>query len=108
MRKLFNFIVKYPILVLISTLFVGFALILHVDKLEIDASSRTIMLDNDPDLLFASEINKRYGGGEFLVIAFTPNEELLSSENLQTIEKLTKEIEALKQVRSEERRVGKE
>ena len=82
MRTLFNFIVKYPLLVLAFTLFGGLALIVHVDKLGIDASSRTIMLDNGPDLPFASEINSRYGGGEFLVVAFTPNEELLSSKNL--------------------------
>ena len=34
----------------------------------LDASSETLLLENDPDLKYLNEINNRYGAKEFLVL----------------------------------------
>ena len=39
----------------------------------IDASTETLLLENDQDLRYAREIYKRYGIQDFLLIAFTPS-----------------------------------
>ena len=36
----------------------------------LDASSETLLLDNDPDLQYLNEINERYGANEFLVLTY--------------------------------------
>ncbi len=38
----------------------------------LDASSETLLLDNDPDLQYLNEINERYGAKEFLVLTYSP------------------------------------
>ena len=58
----------------------------------IDASTETLLLENDKDLRYAREIYKRYGIQDFLLIAFTPKSgDLLDQANLatQTLEACT-------------------
>jgi predicted RND superfamily exporter protein len=73
---------------------------MYVPQLQIDASSKTLMLEDDEDLLFTNKINERYGGTDFLVIAFTPHKPLLSPASLQTIENLSNELMALGRIDS--------
>jgi uncharacterized protein len=53
---------------------------------QLDASSDTLLLENDPDLKYLREVNAKYGSKDFLVLTYTPKENLLSS---QTIKDLT-------------------
>ena len=69
-------------------------------KLEIDASSETLLLENDKDLLYTRQINKRYPGSNFLVISFTPKSDLLSSETISDIKSLSDELLLLSRVKS--------
>ena len=51
---------------------------------QLDASSDTLLLENDPDLRYLREVNKKYGSKDFLVLTYThaPNEEYnFKSEN---------------------------
>ena len=49
-------------------------------KLKIDASSDTLVLENDVDLKYFQLISKRYYTPDFLVLAYTPNEAMLSDK----------------------------
>ena len=69
------------VLVLILSTFVYFS-----KDFKLDASSDTLLLENDPDLKYLREVNNRYGSKEFLVLTYTPKEDLL---NETTIENLT-------------------
>ncbi len=69
-------------------------------KLEIDASAETLLLEGDKDLEFSRTISKRYATEDFLVITFTPQEDLLSSKVLAQIKLLSSELEALDLVSS--------
>ena len=57
-------------------------------KLEIDASSQTLLLDNDKDLQIWREVSKRYETPNFLVLAYTPAGDLLAPETIHKIEQM--------------------
>ena len=51
---------------------------------QLDASSDTLLLENDPDLKYLREVNSKYGSKDFLVLTYThsPNEDYnFKSEN---------------------------
>ncbi len=92
-KKIYDtFILKYPILVLlILSIFVSI-LGYYSTKVEVDASAETLLLDDDKDLKFFREVNKRYNNLNFLIVTFAPHNDLLSNESLDTIKNLSKEF----------------
>ena len=70
-------------------------------KMQIDASADTLLLENDKDLLFAREVNKTYGGSDFLIITFRPKDKnLFSPLSLKNISKLSNDLKKLSSVNS--------
>ena len=56
---------KFTLSILILLL-LGFA---YFSKdFQLDASSDTLLLENDPDLKYLREVNKKYGSKDFLVL----------------------------------------
>lgn len=67
----------------------------------IDASADSLLLQNDKDLRYSRDIADRYGVNDFLLIAYTPkNGNLLSEETLTAIGRLRDELSVLPQVES--------
>ncbi len=66
---------------------------------QLDASSDTLLLENDPDLNYLREVNKKYKSKEFLVLTYThsPNEDYnFKSENtIKNLELLKNSLENL-------------
>ena len=92
------FILKYPIIVLlILSIFVSI-LGYYSTKVEVDASAETLLLDDDKDLKFFREVNKRYNNLNFLVVTFSPNSDLLSNESLETIKNISKEFTSVENI----------
>ena len=88
-----NLILKFPKTVLL--VFTAILLVLgsYSTQLEIDASSETLLMDDDKDLKFSREVSKRYASSEFLLLTFQPkNGNLLSKESLDNIEKLSDDL----------------
>nr|WP_314891388.1 MMPL family transporter [uncultured Campylobacter sp.] len=85
MKKIFRLIVAFPKITL--ALFTALALFFgyYSTKLEIDASSQTLLLDNDEDLQIWREVSKRYETPNFLVVAYTPAGDLLAPETVRKI-----------------------
>lgn len=103
-KKIYDtFILKYPLIVLlVLSIFVSI-LGYYSTKVEVDASAETLLLDDDKDLKFYREINKRYNNLSFLVVTFSPNSDLLSNESLETIKNISKEflyVENIEKVQS--------
>jgi len=69
-------------------------------KLKIDASSDTIMLKDDADLLFLKEMTQKFEMQNILVIAFAPKKPLLSKETLEVIKKMSLQLESLEKISS--------
>ncbi len=85
LKKIFRLIVAFPKITL--ALFTALALFFgyYSTKLEIDASSQTLLLDNDKDLQIWREVSKRYETPNFLVLAYTPAGDLLAPETIRKI-----------------------
>ncbi len=62
---------------------------------KLDASSDTLLLENDPDLNYLREVKKRYGSKDFLVLTYTPEKEIINSDTIQNLVKLKKDIQNL-------------
>ena len=69
-------------------------------NLQIDASPDTLVNENDPDIQFARRISERYNIQDFLIIAYMPKEDLMSSPVLSDVARLKNEISQLKNVES--------
>ena len=66
----------------------------------LDASSETLLIEGDPDLEYLREINERYGSNEFLVLTYTPKEEMISENSINNLLSLKYKIQSLEWVHS--------
>tara|TARA_Y100001970_G_scaffold176114_1_gene214670 strand:- start:5445 stop:7817 length:2373 start_codon:yes stop_codon:yes gene_type:complete len=64
-------------------------------EFRLDASSETLLLENDPDLKYLNEINDRYGAKEFLVLTYSPETEMISDLSIKNLYKLKNELQNL-------------
>ena len=99
-QKLARMLVSAPKLSLALALILCAFLCAFVPKLAIDASTQTLLLENDKDLELWRDITKRYKIPNTLVIAYTPNSDLLSQNCISTLEALSKDLAQIKGVKS--------
>ena len=78
------------VLVLILSTFVYFS-----KDFKLDASSDTLLLENDPDLKYLREVNNRYGSKDFLVLTYTPKENLLNETTIENLTNLKNDLSNL-------------
>ncbi|HHS93177.1 MAG TPA: RND family transporter [Campylobacterales bacterium] len=101
LKKLYqNFVLKYPKSIFLLLIVGVFSFGYYATKLEIDASSETLLLDNDPSLKLTEKMNERYGSSSMLIITYAPNTPLLSDESLETLKNISQELEELELVKS--------
>ncbi len=89
-----------PIKVLFLTTLVISFFVIGAMKLEIDASSNTILLEDDSDLKFTNQVAKKFETSNILVIAYTPNNPLLADETIKDIQKLSNQLKKLNKISS--------
>ena len=75
-----------------------------IKNFQLDASSDTLLLENDPDLKYLREVNTKYGSKEFLVLTYThspdKNLDFKSDLTIKNIELLKTSLENLEWVNS--------
>jgi hypothetical protein len=59
---------------------------------QLDASSDTLLLENDPDLKYLREVNAKYGSKDFLVLTYTPKNNLLASDTIKNLTNLKNDL----------------
>ena len=97
-------VIKNPkITLIILTIFLlGFGY--HSKNFQLDASSDTLLLENDPDLKYLREVNKKYGSKDFLVLTYThkPSEnfDFKSKNTIKNLSLLKNSLENLNWVDS--------
>ncbi len=92
---------NYPKTILFIVFLFLLSISTNISKVDIDASSETLLLKNDKDLQYTREINKIYGSSEYLVITYTPkNKSLLDDETLKDIADISDELKKIKSVDS--------
>ena len=92
-KKLLSF--PKLIIILISTI-VLFSLYFSKD-FKLDASADTLLLENDPDLKYLREVNKRYGSEDFFILTYEPKT-AIDSKSILELETFVKKINELKWV----------
>ena len=88
---------KYIFLILLITLLTfGY----HSKDFRLDASSETLLIEGDPDLKYLQEVSKRYGSKEFLILTYTPKENMISDTSINNLLSLKYKIQSLDWVHS--------
>lgn len=95
-----HFITTYYKVVLTCLFFITVILGFFALRLSVDASAETLLLENDKDLQLTREIHKRYTSTDYLVVSFTPNAPMLSSQTLETIKSIKEALLKMPSVES--------
>ena len=98
--SLTNWITDRPKLNILLLFFLICIVSYGINNFELDASSETLLLENDPDLKLYRENTEIYGSSDFLVVTFSPNDELLSVSTINNIKKLVNDLKQVKGVES--------
>ena len=62
---------------------------------QLDASSDTLLLENDPDLKYLREVNTKYGSKDFLVLTYSPRESFLADNTIKILTNLRNDLKNL-------------
>jgi len=95
-----KFLLLHPVKILFLAAFIVSIFAIGATKLKIDASSETILLENDSDLLFAKKVSKNFKTPNILIIAFTPKSEMLSKETKNSIKEISSKLKNLDKIDS--------
>ncbi len=75
-----------------------FLIAFGISNFKLDASSDTLLLENDPDLKLYRENTEKYGSNDFLIVTFSPYQELLSKPSIILMKDIVKKISSLDRV----------
>ena len=84
-----------PIVVLALGLILLLISAFNIPNFKLEASSDSLVLENDEDLRYYREISNEYSTGDFLVVLFTPKEPLFSIESIKNVRNLSDRFEEL-------------
>jgi len=90
-----NLVIKRPVFTLLILIILLLSFGYFTKNFQLDASSDTLLLENDPDLKYLREINSKYGSKDFLVLTFTPKSDLLTSETIENLTNLKNDLASL-------------
>ncbi len=90
-----NTVIKFPLLILVLLAILAVFFLGHIKDFKLDASSDSLLLENDESLRVFRETNERYETQDFLFVTFSPNTDLFSDESLNIIADLKADLEQL-------------
>lgn len=93
-------VIHHPRPVLSLVFLIGLFFVLFIPDFKLDASADSLLLENDQDLKAYREISRRYQTRDFLLLTFTPGEDLFSSGSLMNLTRLRDELRTLTGVES--------
>ena len=79
LKKIYKNFLQYPLTIIFLFFFFSAISIYQSKNFELDASADTLLIENDPDLIYLRELNKKYKSEEFFIITYTPKN--LTKEN---------------------------
>ena len=92
MERYYLSLFKHTKLLLFLMLLVIIFFAYSAKEFKLDASSDTLILENDEDLKKYREIINNYGSSDFLIVTFTDKNKILSFENLEIIKSFITEV----------------
>jgi len=90
-----NSIIEKPkiTLIILTILLLSFGY--FTKNFQLDASSDTLLLENDPDLKYLREVNTKYGSKDFLILTYTPKDHLLAADTIKNLTNLKNDLISL-------------
>ena len=88
-------IIEKPKLVISILLLILITAFYFSKEFRLDASSETLLLEDDQDLKYLNEINDRYGAKEFLVLTYSPLGKMNSKETIKNLSLLKNDLKNL-------------
>jgi len=95
-----NLVIEKPKVTLIILAIVLCSFTYFAKDFQLDASSDTLLIENDPDLKYLREVSAKYKSKDYLVLTYTPEQNLLSPETIENLTKLKNELKNLNWVDS--------
>ena len=93
-----SYVIEKPKLIFTILIFLLVSFGFFAKDFKLDASSDTLLIDNDPDLEYLRKVSDRYGAKEFLILTYTPNESLVSDNSINNLLSLKYKIQSLEWV----------
>ena len=84
--------VGHPLLAALAVVLLFAAAIFYAQDFRLDASSDSLVLENDQDLAYYRTVTDRYGSEEFIVVTYTPHGDLFSDATFQDVQALKQDL----------------
>ncbi|UCD89211.1 MAG: RND family transporter [Desulfobacterales bacterium] len=98
-ERFFNNIILNRAKLILILLFIGIAFLgYNAKNFRLDASAETLVLENDVDLRYSRLIDSRYGLQDYLLMTYTPDDDLFSEKVLANLTRLRDELKQLDRV----------
>ena len=94
-----NVVIEHPVMSLGLLFLLAAFFALQGPNFKLDASAESIVLENDQDLRYYRSIREVYGSDDFLIMTYTPQEDLLSPGSLSALKSLRDELAQLERVK---------
>jgi len=91
-------LLERPRLILFGLLVVIAILGYKANDFRLDASTQTLILETDQDFRYSQMIESRYGGHDYLLLTYTPQNDLFSEYTLKHLTRLRNELRQLENV----------
>ncbi|MGD2187565.1 MAG: MMPL family transporter, partial [Desulfobacterales bacterium] len=93
-------ILEHPRIVILCLLAIVFFLGYKAKEFKLDASTETLIIETDEDLRYSRMIQSRYGGYDYLLVTYSPKDDLFSKTTLEKLTRLRDELKQTKRVTS--------
>ena len=93
-------ITRYASAIIFIALVLAGGALSQLEKVRLDASSDSLLLQGDPDLAFFEEATERYESYEFLIMTWEPESPLLSEASLSGLSAMVSDLKRVPGVRS--------
>lgn len=91
--RLFRLVVlRAPWLVVLISVGLTAFFSIHMKKFKMDASTDSIVLENDKDLRYYSETRRLFGSDDYVFIAITPKEDLFAPSTIEQVKSMCDEL----------------
>ena len=100
MSALFKFIISNPIKLFFFTLVLVLGALPGIKNVDLDASSDSLVLENDPDLKTYRESGNIFNDSDFLIVTIQTFEPIFSGPVIERIKALQDEITSIKGIES--------
>ena len=93
-------VLRYPIFAVAAGIAVSVFFGLSLDNFKLDASTESIILENDPDLRYYNDTRTLFGSDDYIIAMVTPPGGLFDEETLENLRVLRDELLNLENVRT--------